>query len=124
MRGPPVHEFAVCQSLLQQVEKLARAHGARSVSRIRVQLGPLAGIEAALLQQTFTLARLGTVAAAAALELETPPIRVRCRRCGGDSEARPNRLLCGVCGDWHTDLLSGDEMLLASLDLEVENDDV
>jgi hydrogenase nickel incorporation protein HypA/HybF len=29
-------------------------------------------------------------------------------------------LLCGTCGDYHTRLLSGDEMLLASLELTSE----
>lgn len=117
-----MHEFAVCRDLLTQAAQVARRHGARSVSRILVRLGPLAGVEAALLRQAFTLARLGTVAETAELELETLPIRVRCRSCGGESEAAANRLLCGCCGDWRTDLLSGDEMILASLELNVENE--
>jgi hydrogenase nickel incorporation protein HypA/HybF len=45
-------------------------------------------------------------------------VRVRCTRCGADCEAAPNRLLCGACGDYRTRLASGDEMLLASLELE------
>ena len=119
-----MHEFSVCQHLLQQVEALARAHRARAVSRIRLQIGPLSGIEAVLLAHAFTVAGAGTVAEGAVLETESLPVRVHCKTCGADSAATPNRLLCGVCGDWHTDLLSGDEMLLTSVDLELEEDDV
>jgi hydrogenase nickel incorporation protein HypA/HybF len=119
-----VHEFSVCQNLLQQVEALARAHGARAVNRIRLQIGPLSGIEAVLLEQAFTLARTGTVADNAVLETESLPVRVHCQACGAASDVPPNRLVCGACGDWHTELLSGDEMLLASLELELEEDDV
>jgi hydrogenase nickel incorporation protein HypA/HybF len=119
-----VHEFSVCQNLLQQVEALAHTHRAQAVNRIRLQIGPLSGIEAALLTQAFTVACAGTVAAGAVLETESLPVRVRCTTCGADSDATPNRLLCGVCGDWHTELLSGDEMLLASVELELEEDDV
>jgi hydrogenase nickel incorporation protein HypA/HybF len=31
----------------------------------------------------------------------------------------PNRLVCGACGDWRTDLAAGDEMLLLSVELDV-----
>jgi hydrogenase nickel incorporation protein HypA/HybF len=29
-----------------------------------------------------------------------------------------NRLICSDCGDWHTQILSGDELLLESVELE------
>jgi len=119
-----VHEFAVCQSLLTQVETLAQAHGARQVSRILLRIGPLSGIELPLLAQAFTVAQVGTVAANAMLEAESAPIRVHCRSCGADSDAAPNRLLCAACGDWRTDLISGDELLLASVELELTDEAV
>jgi len=46
---------------------------------------------------------------------------VRCKTCAAETEATPNRLVCGNCGAWHTELLQGDELLLASLDLELED---
>ena len=46
-------------------------------------------------------------------------MRVSCRRCGRSSEAAPNRLLCGHCGDYRTRLVSGDELQLASAELEI-----
>lgn len=119
-----MHELSVCWQLLQQVEAVARQHGARSVSRIHLRLGPLSGIEAPLLTQAFTVARAGSVAAQAELVAETLPVRVRCTACGVESEVPPNRLVCGVCGDWRTELLSGDELLLVSVELDVETDHV
>jgi hydrogenase nickel incorporation protein HypA/HybF len=46
-------------------------------------------------------------------------LRVRCRACGTETTPVPNRLVCGACGDWRTDLLAGDEMLLLSVELDV-----
>ena len=120
-RRPPVHEFSVCQDLLRQVEDLAHTYHARAVTTIRLQLGPLSGIEASLLEQAFTVARAGTVAAAAVLTTETLSVQVRCQSCGAVSVVVPNRLVCGACGDWHTELVSGDELLLASVELEIED---
>lgn len=113
-----MHELSVCQSMLGQIEEIAREHAAHTVSRVKVQIGPLSGVEPQLLAQAFPLAVAGTIAEGASLELENLPIRVHCRQCGADSDAQANRLVCGTCGHWDTQLLSGDEMLLASVELE------
>jgi hydrogenase nickel incorporation protein HypA/HybF len=115
-----VHELAICQSMLQQVEQIAQERQATAVIRITVSIGPLSGVEAHLLSQAFPLAAAGSIARDAELVIETLPVRVKCEQCGAETEARPNRLLCGTCGDYHTRLLSGDEMLLASLELTSE----
>ena len=115
-----MHEFAVCQGMLQQIEAIAAEQQAAAVDIITVQIGPLSGIESHLLTQAFPLAAAGTVAEKAELIVETLPIKVKCQTCGAETEAKPNRLICGQCGDYHTQLLSGDEMLLASLELVKE----
>jgi hydrogenase nickel incorporation protein HypA/HybF len=112
-----MHEFSLCQGLLAQIAAIAAQHQASSVKNILVRLGPLAGVEPQLLTQAFSVARAGTIAAQAELTIETLTVRVRCRTCGAETDATPNRLICGACGDWHTQLLSGDEMLLASVEL-------
>jgi len=104
--------------MLQQIEAVVAENDAIGVHRVLVQIGPLSGVEAELLAQAFPIAIAGSVADGAELVMETLPIRVRCQSCGAESEAGANRLICGDCGDWHTTLISGDEMLLASLELE------
>jgi len=116
-----MHELAVCQSLLRQVEAIARQHGARAVTAVTVQAGPLSGVVPELLAHAFPLASAGTLAQDAQLQLDSLPVRVHCETCGADSEAAPNRLLCAACGDWHTRLLSGDELLLGSVELDVDD---
>jgi hydrogenase nickel incorporation protein HypA/HybF len=113
-----MHELAVCQGLMQQVAQVAARHDARRVSRITLQVGPLSGIEAPQLRSAFSIARCGTVAAEAELEIETPPVKVFCQVCGKESAAQPNALLCAACGGWKVELRSGNEMILKSLELE------
>jgi len=117
-----MHELSVCQGMMRQLEQIAAERGAASVSKVVVRIGPLSGVEPQLLEQAFPLASAGSVAADAVLVMEQLPVRVRCDSCGAESEATPNRLLCGACGDWHTQLVSGDELLLASVELDVELD--
>ena len=112
-----MHELSVCNALLEQVERIARERGARSVTTIRLRVGPLSGIETPLLERAWPLAAAGTVAADAELTVDTAEIRVRCTRCGEETTATVNRLLCGACGDFRTRVVSGEDLLLERLEL-------
>ena len=113
-----MHELAICQSLMDQVENIALERNALCVTSIILGIGPLSGVEAQLLKNAYTVASAGTVAEHAELIIETLPIRVKCSLCGSESDALPNKLICKQCGDWRTTLLSGDEMMLMSVELE------
>jgi len=112
-----VHELAVAQALVEQVDAVIDQHGATQASRIRVRIGPLAGIVPELLASAFPLAAAGSRMEHAELDLVEAPITVRCQTCGAETEAAMNRLVCGACGDWHTQIMSGDELLLESVEL-------
>jgi len=111
-----MHELSVCQALIDQLEALALEQGARRVLSLVVGIGPLSGVEARLLKQAYPVAAAGTLAEDAELDIEDRPIRVHCRTCGEDSDATANRLLCASCGDWRTDLVSGDELVLTRVE--------
>ena len=114
-----MHELSVCRGLLAQVARIAEARGARRVTAIRLRIGPLSGVEPELLAQAFPVASAGTPAEGARLVTDIQPLRVRCEGCGRASRARAaNDLRCRRCGDWRTRLVSGDELLLAEVELE------
>lgn len=117
-----MHELSLCQGLLTQVVAIAAQHHASGVKNIVVRLGPLAGAEPQLLAQAYSLARAGTIAENAELTIEALTVRVACERCGAETDAAPAKLICGICGDWHTRLVSGDEMLLASVELTTSSE--
>ncbi|MBI1283412.1 MAG: hydrogenase nickel incorporation protein HypA [Thiobacillus sp.] len=113
-----MHELAVAQALVEQVDAVIRQHGATHASLIRVRIGPLAGVVPELLASAFPLAAAGSRMEHAELDLVAAPVRVRCQTCGVETEAAMNSLICGACGDWHTQVISGDELLLESIELE------
>lgn len=113
-----MHELAICQSLMDQVENIALESNARSVTSIVVGIGPLSGVEAQLLKNAYPIASAGTVAEQAELIIETLPIRVKCSQCGSETDAAPNKLICRECGNWRTSLVSGDELLLMRVELD------
>ncbi len=113
-----MHELSVCQSIISQVTQIAYENNAAAVTKVIVQIGPLSGIEAPLLEHAFPIASAGSIAQNAQLETQILAVRVRCNICGNENKASINKLLCSACGSWQTSLLSGDEMLLKSIELE------
>lgn len=112
-----MHELAICQALVDQVGEIARREQAPQVTGITLRVGPLSGVVPELLRHAFPLAAAGSVAAAAELRIDELAVRVSCNDCGEESEVAINRLLCGRCGGYRTRLLSGDELILASVEL-------
>jgi hydrogenase nickel incorporation protein HypA/HybF len=119
-----MHELSICQSLLDQVQQIARPRQSQCVRSIVVGIGPLSGVEAELLKNAYSIARAGTLAAAAELVIENLPLRVKCTQCGSESDAQPNKLICKTCGDWRTTLVSGDELLLMSIEFEEQDEQI
>ena len=114
-----MHEMSVAQALVRQVRELLPQP--LPIRRIALRIGPLSGVVPALLIEAFPLAAAGTPAEHAVLDIEQAPVRVRCETCGAESEAAANKLVCGVCGDWHTQLISGDELLLVDVTYEANH---
>lgn len=117
-----MHELSLCADLLGQLEDLAARHRARSVARVTVRIGTLSGVEPMLLESAFAIACAGTVAEHAELVAETLTPRVWCDACALESEAAPAYLRCPVC-DGETRLVQGEELILARVELDVEDDE-
>jgi hydrogenase nickel incorporation protein HypA/HybF len=114
-----VHELSVCQALLAQVSEIASDRGASTVERINVEVGPLSGVEPALLVSAFEVLCTGSCAAKATLSISTVPITIGCLTCGAESQARPNRLLCAACGGYRIRVIGGDELRLRGVELSL-----
>lgn len=112
-----MHELSLCQNLIDQLSELVSRHGAISVARVEVEVGALSGVEGALLANAFGMARLATVAEQAELVTRYVAPRVRCRQCQGEAETPPNNLSCPACNSLDTDLIQGQALILARVEL-------
>jgi hydrogenase nickel incorporation protein HypA/HybF len=115
-----MHELSICQQMINQVNEIALQHQASAIQSITLQIGPLSGIESSLLIQAFPFAAAQTMAENAELIIEELPVIIQCNQCGSKTSTMPNKLVCSQCGDHHTQLLSGDEMLLANVEISRE----
>lgn len=115
--GGDMHEYSLVRALLDRVDRSAREHGASQVSALRVRVGEVAGVDMELLASAFDLARAGTSAASAELELVGEPARWECASCKVEVP-RGAVLRCPACGD-PARLTGGDEILLERIEMEV-----
>lgn len=116
----PMHELAICQALMGEVLAIVNSSHASSVTDVYVSVGPLPGIEGPLMHDAFPVAAVGTVASRAALHLQQTPVRVRRDECGAETEVAVNRLICGRCGNWRTQLTIGDELVLQRVSMKTD----
>ncbi len=68
-----MHEYSLVQAMFEQIDRVARTHGAQAVRRIRVRIGEYAGVDPTLFQSAYEVYRIGTPCADAALQIERVP---------------------------------------------------
>ena len=112
-----MHEYSLAQALVERVEREARAREASAVHRVTVRIGPLSGVEPALLVTAYGHLREGTLCAGAELALAGEDVVWRCEACG--VVLVPGQALC--CSDCGLParLAGGDALVLERIEMEV-----
>ena len=113
-----MHEASLVHALLSQVDQLARSHGGGRVTTIRVQVGPLSGVEPLLFDEAFRRLAPGSIAERAELIVDYVPLGGVCRGCGETFTRGELEFTCPLCGSHDVTINSGDCVLLESIALE------
>jgi hydrogenase nickel incorporation protein HypA/HybF len=106
-----MHELAITQGV---VDTVTERTGDAPVASVRVRVGRLAGVVPDAMRFCFELVTAGTPLEGAALEIEQPEGRGRCRTCGEDFVLPDLVLLC-ACGSADVEVLAGRELTVASV---------
>lgn len=92
-----MHELSIVSDLLAQIERVASEKGARSVSRVVVGVGRLAGISSETLAEAFEHLKPRTVVEEAELVMEIEEVLLRCRGCRHERRLAGTAILCPRC---------------------------
>lgn len=103
-----MHELSIAESILDIAAAEAANHDAPAVTAIKIRLGDFTGVVQEALEFAFEIARQGTIAATARLEIERVPLKTRCPECdmAGSTDFC---FICERCGT-PLEILSGREM--------------
>jgi len=113
-----MHELSIAEALVRVIQKELRAHPERRLKTAHVTLGTLRQVEPTTLQFCFEATVRDTPLADAQLCIEPVEAAARCRQCGLEFRVEDKWFECPRCAGVDAELLRGDELLLASLDIE------
>ena len=113
-----MHELSIAQSLLEIVAEEAGRNGLVKIHGIKIQVGEFAAVVPDSLTFCFEMLSRDTVAAGAALQIETVPIVARCSACGVLFEVENQTFLCPECGEPALEIVSGRELSVLSIEGE------
>ena len=112
-----MHEQSLVRALLKQVEAVRLQHDGRTVSEVRVEMGPLSGVEPLLLATAFEQLVPQSPAAGAALVIDEVALWAECTSCSREFEVRDFVFRCPTCGG-SVKVTRGDEFQLVSVSLK------
>lgn len=110
-----MHEVAISEALLGQLDSLASQHGWSRLRRVWVRLGLLSGVVPEALEFAFTAMSPGTPAEGAELLFETEPGRFVCAVCG-ELDLERLDFSCPQCGGPLQLLRAGRELFLCGVE--------
>ena len=90
-----MHEISIIESILEVAEEKAREADSPSITVIKLRLGEFTAIAREALEFAFEVARLGTLAEHARLEIEVVPMVLHCVVC--DAGTQPTRAMSLIC---------------------------
>jgi hydrogenase nickel incorporation protein HypA/HybF len=113
-----MHELSIVLSILEIAEATARQNDAQSIQKIRMRVGAFSSVAKDALEFAFEVARQGTMAENAILEIETVPLVAECAACGPATEpVQEFCLICPRCG-LPLKIVSGDELEVDSIEID------
>ena len=119
-----MHEFALCNELVNAVLTEAAKHdyAETRVVRVRVVIGKLRQIVPDTMKLAFESIARETAAEEAELEMVFKQICVYCEGCGWEGELSNSIFVCPQCQGRQLQLITGDELYLDQIEVE-ENDE-
>ena len=106
------------EGMVRQVLDAAAEKGASRITRIRIGLGELSGLEDSSVRLYFESAAEGTIAESAELVIDRTRAELKCSACGEVFERKKDQFNCPECGSASLSVLSGKEMTLRDIEVE------
>jgi hydrogenase nickel incorporation protein HypA/HybF len=113
-----MHEFGLAQNALAVALQEADKLGAKRVTRVSMRFGALAGVVPDAFQFSFEALAEGSAAEGCELVMETVQPLCYCPTCDLEFTAELYAYACPRCGNAQTDLRSGRELDLVSIEVD------
>ena len=107
-----MHEVALAEEVLRIVGAEAAKHGLTRVTEIGLAIGAWSCVVPEALAFALEAALVDSVAAGAALRIDTVPGRLRCGECGVEYAPDDRYEPCPACGRFGPQVIAGSDMIV------------
>ncbi|EKD51125.1 MAG: hypothetical protein ACD_62C00339G0003 [uncultured bacterium] len=114
-----MHELSIATSIVEIVENNLKTYPTGKARSVTVQLGTHCGVEPSALEFCFPIAIEGTRVQGAQLILQILPLTLNCSSCLAQN-VTASALQCPHCHSPEVTVVSGRDMIVTSIDLDVK----
>jgi hydrogenase nickel incorporation protein HypA/HybF len=111
-----MHEVSIMTEALRMAVDAAKSAGATRVRKLRLRIGSLSGVVPDSLRFAFDVARRGTMAEGATLEIDSVPAACWCATCQAEFECVDFFNECPRCHNVSGELRRGRELDIAAVE--------
>jgi hydrogenase nickel incorporation protein HypA/HybF len=113
-----MHELSIAQGIVDIVGQYVPPSEQHRVRTIYLRVGSMAGVVTDSLEFCFSAVVHRTPLAEASMQIEYVPFTVSCHSCNFTSEQEPGIVLCPRCGSADTEIRSGTELQVVSIEVD------
>lgn len=113
-----MHEMALCESVIEIVEREAQQQQFSKVRAVVLEIGALSHVEPEAMRFCFSAVSRNTLAAEARFEIVSVPGAAWCMRCSKSVPLSQRYEPCPECGGHQLQVTAGDELRVKELEVD------
>lgn len=117
-----MHELSIAQNIIQIVNSSVERDKLDLVDKIYLKLGLLSNVLADSLHFSFNSIVENTPLQNSRLDIEALPIKIKCGDCNEINTTNDFIFTCPICSSSSISVISGDEMIISSIQLRDESE--
>jgi len=114
-----MHEFSIAMSIIEIAEKEARKENGTAINELVLDVGTMSGIEFQALETALEMAVKDTLLEKAKIQINKIKARAKCTECAHEFDIESAFDPCPKCNSFYHELLSGKELQVKSLVVDV-----
>ncbi|WP_298822660.1 hydrogenase maturation nickel metallochaperone HypA [uncultured Roseibium sp.] len=112
-----MHEMSLCENILEIITDQADQQAFSKVDLVRLEVGPLSGVEVEALRFGFDVVMRGSVAEDARLDILCPEATAWCQACETNVPILERYDPCPNCGAVSLQITSGGELRIKEMEV-------
>ncbi len=114
-----MHELSLTQDMLSIALKEAEKYGSKKIISLKLKLGSMSMVDSECFKFYFDEFSKNTIASEASLDFVKSDPEIECTSCNSKSTLKDLVMVCPVCNSIDVTLLSGQEILLEDMEIEL-----